>query len=232
MLRWIFPALLSGFVALAAFFPMRWAAGFVLPDNVETLAPNLDMKGTIWRGTVSGLPLFGTANLNIAPLSRSVKFQSGQDRNYIAGHVSPSEATDVDFRMNFATVPFTDGRLQGLRGDFAAQISEMKISGDTCHSAIGTARTDVLQRNGGKIQWTGPELTGPIRCEDGALIADLSGKDAQQTITALIRLIPDGTYRADVNVRTVRVEADAVLPLFGFTRSGQSFVLTEQGKWR
>lgn len=232
MLRWVFPALLSGVVALLAFFPMRWAGGWALPDNIKTLAPDLDMTGTIWRGTVSGLPLFGTANLNIAPLSRSVKFQSGQGRNYVAGQVSPSRATDVDFSMDFATVPFTDGRLQGLRGDFAAQISEMKISGETCESATGTARTDVLQRNGGKIQWTGPELVGPIRCEDGALIADLSGQDAQQTITALIRVIPDGTYRADVNVRTVRVEADVVLPLFGFSRSGQSFVLTEQGKWR
>lgn len=232
MLRWVLPALLSGVVALLACFPMRWAVGWVLPDNVKSFAPDLDMKGTVWRGTVSGLPLFGTVNLNVAPFSRSVEFQSGQGGNYVTGRVSPSGATDIDFRMDFATVPFTDGRLQGLRGDFTAQISEIKISEESCESAAGTARTDVLQRNGGTIQWTGPEMTGPIRCKEGALIADLSGQDAQQTITALIRLSPDGTYRADINVRTVRVEADAVLPLFGFSRSGQSFVLTEQGKWR
>jgi len=62
MLRWVFPALLSGVVALVAFFPMRWAAGWALPDDVKTLAPELTFRGTIWQGTVSGLPLFGAAN--------------------------------------------------------------------------------------------------------------------------------------------------------------------------
>lgn len=232
VLRWGFPAVLSGLVALGAFFPIQWAAGFVLPDNIKTLAPDLEIRGTIWRGSVSGLPVFGTASLKISPLSRSAEIESGQGRNYVAGIASPSAIKDLDFRMNLATVPFTDGRLQGLRGDFVAEISELKIENQSCQSATGTARTDVLQRNGGQIQWTGPELSGPIRCEDGVLIADLSGKDAQQTITALVKLSPDGTYRADVNVRTVREEADAVLPLFGFSRSGQNFVLTEQGKWR
>ena len=232
MLRWVFPALLSGVVALVAFFPMRWAAGWVLPDNVKTIAPDLEMRGTIWQGSVSGLPLFGTANLKLRPLAQKLELQSGQDRNYLAGVVSTSEAKDIALYVDIATVPFTDGRLQGLRGDFIAQISDMQILEQSCQSAMGTARTDVLQRNGGKIQWTGPELTGPIRCEDGVLVADLSGRDAQQTITALIKLMPDGLYRADVSVRTIRVEADAILPLFGFSRSGQNFVLTEQGKWR
>ena len=232
MLRWVFPAVLSGVLALAAFFPMRWAAAWVLPDNIETIAPDLEMRGTIWQGSVSGLPLFGTANLKVSPLSRQLELQSGQDRNYLSGVVSTSTASDFTLHMDISTVPFSDGRLQGLRGDFTAQISEMELSDNSCQSATGTARTDVLQRNGGKIQWTGPELTGPIRCEDGALVADLSGRDAQQTITALIKLMPDGLYRADVSVRTIRVEADAVLPLFGFSRSGQNFVLTEQGKWR
>ncbi len=219
-------------MALVAFFPMRWAAGWALPDNIKTLAPDLEVHGTIWRSNVSGLPLFGTANLKLSPRSRQVEIQSGEDRNYLSGVVSQSGANDINFQMDIATVPFTDGRLQGLRGDFTAKVSEVKISDQTCQSAAGTARTDVLQRNGGKIQWTGPELTGPIRCEEGALIANLSGRDAEQTITALVRLMPDGSYRADIKVRTLRVEADAVLPLFGFSRSGQNFVLTEQGKWR
>lgn len=232
MIRWILPAILSGLVAMLACLPMRWAAGWVLPDDIDAFAPDLKMQGTIWQGSVSGLPLFETANLDVSPLSRSVEFETGRGGNYLTGDVSPSRAENIDFHMDFATVPFTDGRLQGLRGNLSAQISEMQIAGQSCQSAAGTARTDVLQRNGGTMQWTGPELTGPIRCEAGALIADLSGRDAQQSVSALLRLAPDGTYRADVKVETIRVEADAVLPLFGFSRSGRSFVLTEQGKWR
>lgn len=232
MLRWIFPALLSGLVAIVAFFPMSWAAGWVLPDSVKSAAPDLTVRGTIWQGSVSGLPIFGTANLDISPLSRTLELQAGQARNYASGTLSSTQAKDLDLRLDLASVPFTDGRLQGLQGNFTAEISEAQFEEQNCQSAVGTARTDVLKRNGGKIDWTGPELTGPIRCEDGALIVDLSGRDAQQSIAALIKLVPDGSYRAEITVQTSRVEADAVLPLFGFSRVGQSFKLIEQGNWR
>ena len=232
MLRWIFPALLSGLVAIVAFFPMSWAAGWILPESVKSAAPDLNLRGTLWQGSVSGLPIFGTANLEVAPLSRAVVFQAGEGRNYASGTLTPTEAKDLDLRLNLASVPFTDGRLQGLQGDFTAEISEAEYLDQSCLSAVGTARTDVLKRNGGKIDWTGPELSGPIRCEDGALIVDLSGRDAQQSIAALVRLIPNGSYRAEITVQTNRVEADAILPLFGFSRAGQSFKLIEQGNWR
>jgi hypothetical protein len=232
MLRWIFPALLSGLIATMAFFPMSWVAGWVLPDSVKSAAPDLTIRGTVWQGSVTGLPIFGTANLDVAPLSRTVAFQSGQDRNYASGTVTPTAAKDLDLRLDLASIPFTDGRLQGLQGEFTAEISEAQYEKQLCQSAVGIAHTDVLKRNGGKIDWTGPELTGPIRCEDGALIVDLSGRDAQQSIAALIRLMPSGSYRADITVQTNRAEADAILPLFGFSRSGQSFKLIEQGSWR
>ena len=232
MLRWFLPAILSGIAAVAVCLPLRWAAAWVLPDNIKTIAPDLKMHGTIWRGTLSGLPLFGTANVNISPAARQIEFEGGDGRNYVSGSLSPSVAKALDLRVNFADVPFTDGRLKGLRGDFMAEISEMQFAENVCQSAAGSASTDVLQRNGGTIQWTGPELSGPVRCEDGAVIVDMSGKDAQQNINASIKIMPNGTYRAELKVRTKRPEADAVLPLFGFSRSGQSFVLTEQGKWR
>jgi len=166
------------------------------------------------------------------PRSRRALIQSGQGQNYISADIGSRSARDIDLRINLATLPFTDSRLQGLRGTLNAQISNMEIENQSCVSATGTVNTDVLQRNGGLVQWTGPELTGPIRCEEGALIADLKGRDAQQNIEALIRMSPDTTYRVDITVRTNRAEADAVLPIFGFTRSGQNFVLIEQGRWR
>ena len=232
MFRWILPALLSGITAVVAFLPLGWVAGLAVPGNVETLAPELDYHGTLWNGTVSGLPIFGTANLDITPLSRRALIQSGEGQNYLSVDIGPSLAKDIDLRINLATLPFTDGRLKGLRGTLNAQISNMEIDNQSCVSAAGTVTTDVLQRNGGTVQWTGPELTGPIRCEEGALIADFSGRDAQQNISALIRMSPDRSYRVDITVRTNRAEADAVLPIFGFTRSGKKFVLVEQGRWR
>jgi len=232
MVRWILPALLSGLISIVAFLPLGWVVGPAVPDNVKTLAPDLKFQGTIWKGSVTGLPIFGAANLDIAPLARRAIIQSGEGQNYLSADIGTSLVKDMDLRINLATLPFTDGRLKGLRGMINAQISDMEIENQSCKSAKGTVTTDVLQRNGGSVQWTGPELTGPIRCEEGALIADLTGQDAQQNIAALIRMSPDNSYRVDITVRTRRAEADAVLPIFGFTRSGQNFVLVEQGRWR
>ena len=232
MLRWVFPAVVSGLVALVAFFPMRWVAGFFIPDDVQVFAPDLAFHGTVWTGTVSGLPVFGTANFDAELLSRSASLQSGEGQNYLSAELTPNTAKNIDLRVNFEDLPLIDGRLQGLQGELIAKISELNFEGQGCVSAAGTLRTDVLQRNGGSIQWTGPELTGPITCEDGSLLAAMTGRDAEQNIEANLRFAPDGLYRADITVRTSRGEADAVLPLFGFTRSGGSFLLTEQGRWR
>jgi len=113
---------------------MRWAANLVLPDSLAAFAPDLKLHGTVWQGTASGLPVFGTANLDVAPLGRRLEFQAGRARNYLSGQLSPREAKDIDFRLDFASVPFTDGRLQGLNGDFIAEISDAQIEGQTCKS--------------------------------------------------------------------------------------------------
>jgi hypothetical protein len=232
MFRWILPALLSGIIALFAFFPLSWAAGFFVPDEAKVFAPDLAFKGTVWNGSLSGIPVFGAANFEASVLSRRVSIQSGEGRNYLSAEVMPNLAEDIDLRVNFEDLPLNDGRLQGLQGALAAQISELKFDGQSCVSAAGVLRTDVLQRNGGSIQWTGPELSGPVTCKDGSLLAALAGRDADQDIEADIKFAPDGLYRADISVRTRREEADAILPLFGFSRSGGSFLLTEQGRWR
>ena len=161
MLRWVLPALLSGVAAFIMCLPLGWAASWVLPDNIKTLAPDLEMTGTVWRGTVSELPLLGTANVQTSPFARRIEFEAGEGRNFISGMLTPSEAKDVDVRMDVSTIPFTDGRLQGLRGDFMAQISEISIAEQACASATGSAKTDVLQRNGGTVQWTCLLYTSP-----------------------------------------------------------------------
>ena len=232
MFRWILPALLSGLIALFAFLPLSWVAGYFVSDEVKVVAPDLKFNGTVWNGTASGLPVFGTANLKTKLLSRRASVQAGKGGNYLAAEVTPNTATDVDLRVNLNDLPLNDGRLQGLSGELIAKISELNFEGQNCVSATGTLQTDVLQRNGGSIQWVGPGLSGPITCEDGALLAVMTGRDAEQTIDANIRFAPDGLYRADISVRTSRAEADAILPLFGFTRRGSSFLLTEQGRWR
>ncbi len=232
MKRWILPAVVAGLAAGVAALPLDWIAPFAVPSDMQANAPDLEFHGTIWDGRVTGIPVFEASNFKVSPFARRVDVQAGDGQNFFTGRVTPSSVHDVQFWADLSTFPFTDGRLQGLKGDVSFTLSEVSYDKSGCASAIGDMRTDVLQRNGGAIQWTGPELTGPIRCEGGSIIADLSGRDTEQVISALIRLVPNGSYRADITVRTERGEADVVLPLFGFSRAGGDFKLTEQGRWR
>ncbi len=101
----------------------------------------------------------------------------------------------------------------------------------SCEAATGTIRTDVLKRNKARFQWQGPELSGPINCENGEIVATLSGQDSRTEIEAVARINLSGSYRLETSVSSRDPEAAALLPLYGFQRSGGRFTLTEQGQW-
>ena len=226
--RWIILAILAGLGASIAVLPLSWVASPFVPDELS----DLKFHGTIWNGTASNIPVFETANVKLDPLSLSVQVESGDGVNYLTGLVSTNYASDIDLVVDLSTLPLTDQRVSGLSGTVRMSLSEIKFDRESCLVANGSVITDVLQRNQPRLNWTGPELSGPISCEDGALIANISGQDQQQTIKALMRFSPNGTYRVDLSAQTSRSEAGAILPLFGFSRSGTEYKLTEQGKWR
>ena len=149
----------------------------------------------------------------------------------IRGKASHNQIVGLNFTGQLANLPTTDGRLKELSGVVNVQISELKFS-KQCESVTGKANTDFLSRNKGRWQWQGPILSGPLSCENGDLIANLSGTENGQTIKADLRIAPNGTYRADFSVRTLQPEAAVVLPLYGFEKRSSEFLLTEQGKWR
>lgn len=218
----------AALVAAIAYVPLGWVAPAAVPDGVT----GLRYSGSVWNGSITNIPVFDRATARVHPLSRTMDIRAGQGTAFARGNVSRTRAQDVRLILPLERLPLTDGRLQGLSGLIEVEIDEAAYSDAGCTSATGSARTDVLQRNGGVIDWTGPELAGPIRCEAGALVAELTGRDAAQSIAVTLSLRPDGVYRADVTAETSRAEADVVLPIFGFTRDGGVFRLTEQGNWR
>ena len=89
-----------------------------------------------------------------------------------------------------------------------------------------------MQRNQLIWYWVGPKLSGPIRCEAGDLVTDLMGIENGQDIKVRVKMQADGIYSADIQVITNTQGADAVLSLYGFTKSGRTYSLIETGKWR
>ncbi len=230
--RFIGVAVIGALAGMVANFPLSWVGNFFPQDN---LANPLRFTGTVWKGQVLGLPLTGPLEINtqaskLMGSGAPVSFKSHAPGISLSGDAGLQRIENLIYRAEFDALPITDGRLVGLSGMIDLTINEMKFA-ENCETASGHIRTDVLQRNSARFQWQGPELSGPINCEYGEIIATLSGRDNRTYIEAVARINLSGNYRLETSVSSRDPEAAALLPLYGFQKNGDRFTLTEQGQW-
>ena len=230
--RYIAPGLIGGVFALLSGIPLSWVGGFVPKGDLPS---PLKYSGTIWHGQVTGIPLTGPMAIRTSPKKlfsgTPVSVTGGGSAVYIKGDVGLSQIKDLRFQGEISDLPMTDGRLASMAGTISVTIEDLKLTKTGCRSASGTARTDVLARNRASLQWQGPELSGPISCEDGNILAALKGQDNMTEITADLTVYLGGQYRMDMMVKSRDNRAAAILPLFGFQSVDGGFRLTEQGQW-
>lgn len=212
--------------------PLSWiAAKFMPKENIGSL----QYGGTVWDGYVLGFPGFGPITIDTSPIKALTgkPFFSMETRSAnlsAKGVAKPGLFSNVTVQGNMEHVAAIDPRFAGLTGGFQMNMREL-VFGKTCESTSGTVSTDVLTRNGQNMGWTGPNLSGPISCEDGAFKMEFTGKDTQQSIKAVVRIIPDGTFRADVDILTNDTRAGAILPIYGFQPKDGGYSLLESGRW-
>lgn len=233
MKRFLFSVLgITVLGALITNLPLSWAGSAAIPKS-ENLQPVF--MGTIWNGTIANIPQIGSIKTKVSPLALitgkpPVQFSSKAPYLNFSGQAGLggrlSALVDGDMR-GLASV---DGRFAGVSGRYDLNIAELILK-DSCISGAGAVSTDVLTRNAALWEWQGPDLSGPISCENGDLVLSLTGSDELQDITAIIRVAPSGTYRAEIDVISRDPRAGSVLPLFGFEQSGQGYRLNEAGRW-
>lgn len=217
-------AVLAGLVSLIRHFPLSWA-GAALPADVGTLS------GTIWDGQVDDVPLLGTVAVKGG--FGNLSFLTAPGDVTLSGKVSPTGVENLILSMPVAQLPMSDARLSGLSGRISLQIAEAVIKDGTCVSATGTASTDILAANGARFDWTGPELSGPVDCDEGRLRVRLRGEAGIETVLATVITGLDGVYQSEVTVSTPDPAAGNVLTLFGFNPANNGeYRLSEQGRWR
>lgn len=231
--RLLVGVLAAGIVTLLARLPLSWIGNAALPDNV---IPKPVFSGTVWKGFVSGIPQIGPISLNAS----LVKFFKGQppltfssQAPYMSfsGFAGLGGKAALLIEGDMRGMSSFDRRFAGLEGRYTLDIPEIVI-GQDCRSANGVFTTDVLRRNQRLWQWQGPELSGPVTCEEGDIVLTITGADTIQTIQAIVRIDPTGTYKAEVDVKTGDSRADLILPLFGFQKSGRDYRLLEAGRWQ
>ena len=232
--RYIFLSGLGMIAGLISQLPLSWVAPRILPDG---LGDNVAYSGTVWAGQVRGLDYMGTASFQLQPKKIGsgglpLTFTSQSPAMSISGQASRKIFKDIRFLGTLAKLPTRDGRLKQLAGQVNIQLRNIQIKDDNCVFAEGEISTDFLALNRSRWQWQGPILSGPISCEDGDLLVNLSGQENRQIIRADLRLSHNGRYSANISVQTDQAEAGVVLPLYGFEKQGRQFKLTEQGQWR
>ena len=231
--RVVLLCVLSAGAALATQFPLIWAAKF-LPDNVPS---TIRYSGTLSRGSAVEPSLFGRAIFKTNIFSRSAKFiyndgvYSGEGQLMIGGIKA------LRSRGYFEGLSRIDNRAANLKGGYDLNVDSLEFGkgGAACAQASGQFFTDVLAANYAYWQWRGPTLSGPITCEDGDVVARLSGDSqtdgATVSVEGNVRISGDMNYRLNIIVQTSDPRAGAILPLYGFDDAGSGrYSLVETGR--
>jgi len=232
--RYFLLGVLGAIAGLVSQLPLAWVAPHFLPAG---LGQNIDYSGTVWKGQVRGLDYIGAVNFQLSPKALVsggllLNFATQSPAMSISGQAAQKQLKDIRFTGTLAKLPTRDGRLKELAGQVNIRVNELHIEDQGCTYAAGQMSTDFLALNQSRWQWTGPSLAGPISCEKGDLLVNLSGRENRQIIRADVRLSKNGQYAAKISVQTDQVAAGVVLPLYGIEKQGREYKLTEQGQWR
>jgi len=229
---WLLTASLGLAVGFVSSIPLAWVGKAIVP-NIEGVDPVY--MGTVWTGRVGNIPGIGPLHLKNRPLNvlsgkGLLTFTSSKVGLDISGAASLSRNINLNLKGSLTALAHIEDRFDGLAGDYDIVVDQMKLT-DKCESGEGQARTDVLMRNRTQWKWQGPELSGPISCDKGDIVFNLSGQDARQSVEVDFRLSLSGEYRSTIDVITSNAGADLVLPLYGFEKTQTGYRLSEFDRW-
>lgn len=227
--RYIVLGALTVLVGLCSQFPAAWVGKLAGPKLPVTLG------GTIWNGyvpSVNALPVIQfktkiTGFFTAAPL---IGFSGSGNGLSVNGTAESNRIVTLDLVGNAGFIGQIDGRMANLLGQFNITASNLRLDGN-CAEVSGNISTDILASNVALWQWAGPPLFGLITCENGVLTSTLSGNIPGQSVEAVLKVLPGGTYQIRAVINTNTPEAGLVLPLYGFEGQGERFTMNEAGRW-
>ncbi len=228
-------------VALLAFTPFA-----VVTDRIGQRFPAVAITapaGTIWNGQASDvrlgrqslgtgrfqqslIPLIGGTLDSRFALSGVSLVAQGQVRFSGSGSLQLSE-----FRATGQTSELV-GLVEDIRdldGRYAVDIARLIVSDGACVEADGRVWTDLLTNLDVRYQWAGPELEGPLSCENGDIRLSLSGTgDSGEAISVELVGRMDGRGSFNTRIRSAGPELRQAAILLGFQVQGDelSYVRT------
>lgn len=239
-MRWALYALAALILAAivgAALFPLSLALRLADAPLTGTAT------GTVWNGKVANAALSGVPLGEVRIGARPWPTLIGRPAAALAvaglrgtGTAAVSVAGDTVTLTGIDAVIPADP--YGLSGPFGAPITgTVAIAGEAsvtlsgaCTQADLAIETNVLQDAGARIGQPGPVLIGPAACEDGTLVARLTGRAEAADAAALVRLRPNA-YVTELTLVPADPRAGAVLSRYGFRETPSGYTLTTRGTY-
>ena len=229
------PAALFGAIfvaALVAFLPMRLVLGWIGLGELGLTARQV--TGSVWYGALTEAQAGGFALGDLAAHVSPVQLLLGRARVEVAGKggrplqgaVSMSRhgfgvddlSASLPGGAPFAPLPVTSLDLDDVSGRFAD---------GACRHAEGRVRATLAGAIGG-VQLP-QALAGTARCDGDAVLLQLASTAGTETLD--LRLHQDGSYTADLAMRTGDPQLGTKLQLAGFQLSQDGYLLSLQGRF-
>lgn len=231
-MRWVVYAALSLIIAVIAAVVIA-PVGFVMKQVSASDAriQYASAEGSVWNGKVRdiryGIQSVGDADVKTSWLALFTGHFSSDIRLTGSGlngrgQVAAGFGGDVTIRSmrvlgSTADLINITSEVRDLAGEFTIDVQRAELKDNRCTAAQGTVWTDILTRMERRYRWTGPELSGPISCENGQFVIALSGQNADgENVSARLEIGLDATGNFLADVTTTSRETIQALTLLGF----------------
>lgn len=220
------------FACLLALVPLRFALGLVGLGEQGLTARRVD--GQLWSGRLvearfGAVPL-GDADARLAfwplLLGRARVELAGSGPRPLQGAVTVGRH---GFGVDDMTASLATGPLFAPLPVTALDLDDVTVHfrDGECEQADGRIRATLAGEAGGVP--LPPVLSGPARCEAGALLLPLTS--AAGTESATLRVFGDGRYRAEFALRGADPATAAKLEGAGFIAGTQGYRLAAEGRF-
>lgn len=240
-MRWVFYSLLFLFIALVSIVVLAPLSAVMNVAAKSAPAINYTTaNGSVWNGSVMGLrygaqpvgnvqlktdwlSVFGGALKSSVAVTDGGVLAAGDARIGLDGGINLS---NIKVRGNTSDLLSLKQDIRMLGGDFSLSLKKLTLKSGACRKAeSGEVWTNILTRFEQKYDWKGPELKGPITCENGRIVVNMTGTGERgETVSAYLAfdLNANGTFRAEIEKASEKVAQAATV--LGFVTLGDKLV--------
>lgn len=225
-------------VALVALMPMRFAHIM----SGEALGEGISTYGRIWDGRLYNVAVGRARFERIDGGLRPLSLLTGQavfDWTLADPEARGEGEAFAGFSEHGVRNASLTTTLRGLGLPMAAldpaeavslDIEQLTFSANGCRDASGTLRTAALVGFAAPYDVRAPMLEGPLGCNQGNLVVDLSGETPDMALTLTVSLSPSGLYRWAAEARLPNQSLTPVFSASGFTQDGDIWHARGEGQ--